>query len=205
MGSPCRSADPRTGPRSFPPRPVLADLLELQSFTVTSSPTALALSAFARMLTPLLPTLPFTVHRPACPPHPAPPRARTGLLHAPRASSATLPSVGCASAPPAPTCSPAAASVRASYSRVACTCVAMRGVLPDVLVLDGAVPQPDAPPNTDSLDLDSRPGAGAPHPLSRPLPPRAFAHIRPDAWLNATSVRAPLRVLVASHITLTFL
>ena len=61
-------------------------------------------------------------------------------------------------------------------------------VLPDVLVFDG--PVPDAGTNvciTDEQDADVPPA----RPLPDPLPERAFAHIRPDDWLNATSVQVP--------------
>lgn len=264
------------------PLPALTDLVELQSFTVTSSPAALALSASARVLTPLppalaltLPALPFTVHLPLLlsngtngtthtalvplaalttppttltPPHT--PLPATGHLlpptpHSTRALSALLsrflagrPAPLALRTPllpalaPVPFALPAPVprprvlrdvALRGMRLRAAGTDVlasgrvcarvvlprgvhvriAVHGVLPDVLVFDGAVPQPDAPPDARSSnsnsdlesDLESRAGAPLPppHPLPDPLPPRAFAHIRPDAWLNATSVRAPPR------------
>jgi len=53
-------------------------------------------------------------------------------------------------------------------------------VLPDVLVFDGEVPSL----YSDSPNLkDSDPAP----PLPDPLPDRAFARIRPDAWLNSAS------------------
>lgn len=57
-------------------------------------------------------------------------------------------------------------------------------ILPDVLIYDGEVP----------ADTDSRPpGPGLPPPaeppLPDPLPERAFGHIRPEDWLNATNTR----------------
>lgn len=50
-------------------------------------------------------------------------------------------------------------------------------VLPDVLIFDGEVPS-----NASALKPPK-------NPLPDPLPERAFGHIRPDDWLNATSTR----------------
>lgn len=59
-------------------------------------------------------------------------------------------------------------------------------VLPDVLVFDGPVPD-DA--GVSNNVYDNEPDIPPAPPLPDPLPERAFAHIRPDAWLNATCVR----------------
>lgn len=56
-------------------------------------------------------------------------------------------------------------------------------VLPDVLVFDG--PVPDAEFDL-AIPEDAREPPPVP-PLPDPLPERAFAHIRPEDWLNATS------------------
>ncbi|KAF5310323.1 hypothetical protein D9611_012056 [Ephemerocybe angulata] len=54
-------------------------------------------------------------------------------------------------------------------------------VLPDVLIFDGEVP----------VNFSWTPPAPPEPPLPDPLPERAFGHIRPEDWLNATSVRDP--------------
>ncbi|KAA1474647.1 hypothetical protein DENSPDRAFT_804457 [Dentipellis sp. KUC8613] len=74
-------------------------------------------------------------------------------------------------------------------------------VLPDVLVFDGPVPDGDSDGDDDADDGELSvvrwgggdgdrdgplPAPPAP-PLPDPLPPRAFAHIRPDDWLPADS------------------
>ncbi|KAH7928366.1 hypothetical protein BV22DRAFT_1059190 [Leucogyrophana mollusca] len=53
-------------------------------------------------------------------------------------------------------------------------------VFPDVLVFDGEVP--NLPPLPAPREVPR-------NPLPSPLPERAFGHICPDEWLNATSVR----------------
>lgn len=141
----------------------------------------------------------FWTHPTARPLHPIPPRAQTGPLHAPRTLFTISPSMECASTLLPPMCLPIAASARVVLPHSFHTYITMHGVLPDVLALNSAVPQPDAPPNTYSLGLYLRPGAGAPHPLSHSPPPCAFVHIRPDMWLNAMSVHVPLHILVTSH------
>jgi len=55
-------------------------------------------------------------------------------------------------------------------------------VLPDVLVFDGEVPE-DVPYFRMILKPE-------PAPLPDPLPERAFGRIRPDGWVNASSVLA---------------
>ena len=55
-------------------------------------------------------------------------------------------------------------------------------VLPDVLVFDGEVPE-------DVPYFGMTPGP-EPAPLPDPLPERAFGRIRPDEWVNASSVLA---------------
>lgn len=73
-----------------------------------------------------------------------------------------------------------------------------RDIWPDVLVFDGEVPDDDdddigfisnKPTRTSFEEKDS---AKVPkEPLPSPLPPRAFARIRPDDWLPAQSARLP--------------
>ncbi|CDO77356.1 hypothetical protein BN946_scf184787.g5 [Trametes cinnabarina] len=75
-------------------------------------------------------------------------------------------------------------------------------VFPDVLVFDGAVPGP----GTNESESDVKGGPPPARPLPDPLPPRAFAHIRPDDWLPAdcVSVEGPedagSTVSVSAHI-----
>jgi hypothetical protein len=83
--------------------------------------------------------------------------------------------------------------------------LAVERVLPDVLVFDGAVSEheDDADPvswigalrvdsrwtrrHTIAYDDDEGDDVPPPRPLPDPLPDRAFAHIRPDAWVRANS------------------
>lgn len=61
-------------------------------------------------------------------------------------------------------------------------------ILPDVLIFDGAVPDDDegvTPPPSSEVYVPPAP------PLPDPLPERAFGHIRPDDWVESTSVRIP--------------
>jgi hypothetical protein len=74
----------------------------------------------------------------------------------------------------------------------------VRDVLPDVLIFDGPVPAVAAgavdveKSAGDALrgpgDEEPKPTPPAPGPLPDPLPARAFAHIRPEDWLDALSV-----------------
>ncbi|KAI0089594.1 hypothetical protein BDY19DRAFT_943148 [Irpex rosettiformis] len=59
-------------------------------------------------------------------------------------------------------------------------------VLPDVLIFDGEVPEsPQQVVHHDNeVDINLPP----PQPLPDPLPDKAFAHIRPDDWLLASSI-----------------
>ncbi|KAI9070310.1 hypothetical protein FKP32DRAFT_1639970, partial [Trametes sanguinea] len=76
-------------------------------------------------------------------------------------------------------------------------------VFPDVLVFDGEVPGPGA---NESEPEMVRKGPPPSRPLPDPLPPRAFAHIRPDDWLPADCVPvkgpedAGSTVAVSAHI-----
>ncbi|EIW79590.1 hypothetical protein CONPUDRAFT_106194 [Coniophora puteana RWD-64-598 SS2] len=56
-------------------------------------------------------------------------------------------------------------------------------VFPDVIVFDGEPPELGPIPPLSASD-DDLPEV----PLPNPLPPRAFGHIRPEQWLNASSV-----------------
>lgn len=58
-------------------------------------------------------------------------------------------------------------------------------VLPDVLVFDGPVPDAGTTASEPNDDRELPPA----QPLPDPLPERAFAHIRPDDWLNATCIQ----------------
>ncbi|KAI0356755.1 hypothetical protein OH77DRAFT_1422952 [Trametes cingulata] len=59
-------------------------------------------------------------------------------------------------------------------------------VFPDVLVFDGAVPGPSTNDSEAEPAWSREYGTPPPsQPLPDPLPPRAFAHIRPDDWLPA--------------------
>lgn len=77
----------------------------------------------------------------------------------------------------------------------------VKRVIPDVLIFDGPVPTYATahrlPQHTDSKrergtheddEYDEEPPLPPSPPLPDPLPPRAFAHIRPDHWLPAWSV-----------------
>lgn len=55
----------------------------------------------------------------------------------------------------------------------------VKRIMPDILVFDG-----DVDDSLPYLDV----WGNIPSHLPQPLPPRAFGHIRPDDWLNATSV-----------------
>ncbi|KAI8989245.1 hypothetical protein BD414DRAFT_439907 [Trametes punicea] len=76
-------------------------------------------------------------------------------------------------------------------------------VFPDVLVFDGPVPSPGANESESDMERRSPPPT---RPLPDPLPPRAFAHIRPDDWLPAECFPAPSpkhagsTVAVSAHI-----
>ncbi|KAI0658184.1 hypothetical protein C8Q70DRAFT_918182 [Cubamyces menziesii] len=76
-------------------------------------------------------------------------------------------------------------------------------VFPDVLVYDGPVSMP----GSNDSDSDVTPHNPPPEqPLPDPLPPRAFAHIRPEDWLPALSEKvdgpedAGSAVAVSAHI-----
>ncbi|KAI0048703.1 hypothetical protein FA95DRAFT_1539466 [Auriscalpium vulgare] len=62
--------------------------------------------------------------------------------------------------------------------------LAVSRVLPDVLIFDGEL---DAVANLQALVQGGVGAPAPPPPLPDPLPERAFAHIRPDDWLDATS------------------
>ncbi|KAI0265341.1 hypothetical protein BC834DRAFT_825103 [Gloeopeniophorella convolvens] len=69
----------------------------------------------------------------------------------------------------------------------------VRRVLPDVLIFDGPLSDDFSPPTpSPTTTVSSRPAGDdddvppAP-PLPSPLPPRAFARVRPSAWLAANS------------------
>ncbi|KAL9709184.1 hypothetical protein Ac2012v2_007539 [Leucoagaricus gongylophorus] len=62
-------------------------------------------------------------------------------------------------------------------------------VFPDVLVFDGEAPEEVSPLKLDMYDTIKKRTPPQMPSLPDPLPPRAFGHIRPDDWLQSTSVR----------------